>query len=426
MGIWRSWHERVLLFTVKSLASADCYYQRVVAFATKYPELAKHVHRLQLLVPPIIRNWDARKSPEVTSSSQLILSWTSAQVSIIRGIVGPPLHMIKELEIAALSPCWFSSGESLGLADTAIFDTLRSLPNLRHIEHAVSTQQSRVFRPLQSKILNETGLSIFRDRLADTSTQLALQEGTRLILGNVGPSITSLKLRSVAKPYPRIQNIPVTLQHLDLEIYDKYIWRGGADPDDALLMTGWRSNLAPLRRLRTLRLSWGANYNILLDRFYVDDLFIDPKDSTKNILFPHLERLSLSDCYLRLQGLLTFATSHSSTLKDLELKRMTFDPAYSPGSWSEIGTLCKSIFPNLAHLRLARLTTHFPIQALDQIPVRRRWNRGLEAATAYEWTKDVQGRGVEVIGPKCPWEPEDVVDDENCKLIISDDKYKVA
>ena len=82
------------------------------------------------------------------------MSWTQDQVSIIREIVGPPLHMWKDLEIAALSRCCFSSGKALGLADIATFDTLRSLPNLRHVEHAISPQQGRVLRLLQSKILN--------------------------------------------------------------------------------------------------------------------------------------------------------------------------------------------------------------------------------------------------------------------------------
>lgn len=357
------------------------------------------------------------------------MGWTSDQVSIIREIVGPPLHMWKDLENAALSPCWFSSAKSLGTADTAIYDTLRSLPNLRHVEHAISTQQGRAFRPLQSKILNETGLGIFRDRLADTSIHLAFEEGTRLVLGNMEPSITSLKLRSVsalAGPYRKTQIMPVTLHHLDLEIYDEDIWCSGADPDEQFLMDGWRSNLASLRQLRTLRLSWEADYDNPLDPFYVDDFFIDPKDNANKIVLPHLERFSLSDCCLRLSVLLTFATLHSSTLKDLELNRVRFDPSYNPESWSEIGALCKSILPSLAQLRLAKLTTYFPRRALDETPTPRRWNRGLEAATAYEWAKGVHGPDVEVIGPSCPWEPEDVVDDENCKLIISDDKYRIS
>ena len=191
-------------------------------------------------------------------------------------------------------------------------------------------------------------------------------------------------------------------------------------------MDGWRSNLASLGQLRTLRLSLEANYDNPLDPFYVDDLFVDPKDSTNKILFPHLKRFSLSDCSLRLSVLLIFATSHSSTLEDLELNRIRLDPSYSPESWSEIGALCKSKPPNLSHLRLAKLTTYFPRQALDETPIPRRWNRGLEAATAYEWAKGVHGPDVEVIGPNYPWEPEDVVDDESCKPFISDDKYTIS
>lgn len=127
--------------------------------------------------------------------------------------------------------------------------------------------------------------------------------------------------------------------------------------------------------------------------FYIDDL--DRKDDANVSFLPHLKHLSFSDCLLRMQGLLAIATSHASTLQELELSRVTFDPSYCPQSWSEIGVLCKSALPILAYLRLVKLVTHFPKRAaapLDEMPIPERWNKGLEGVTSYEWRKGVRGR----------------------------------
>ncbi|CAD6593394.1 MAG: hypothetical protein ASARMPRED_007446 [Alectoria sarmentosa] len=323
-------------------------------------------------------------------------------------------------------------------------DTMLRLPNLRHVEHALSTYYLRFIDGILSEIRDRTRHDLqplcypcLSDSciFATISIPDAFTEGFKLIFQDLPDTITSLKLRNVAlsQPYPSDdEGLSATLQHLDLELRVPEGWDNKSKPYGSAFVEAWRRNLIHLLRLKTLRLSFedgqggATDYDCCVEPKYIDDLLIDPTDDGKFIVFPHLRSLALTNCSLRICEFLAFAAAQSPTLKKLELSRVTFDPSYCPSSWSEIAATCKNAVPNLTYLRLAKLITHFARRAdapVEEHATPERWNRGLEAETAYEWCKRIHGPDVEVKGSKCPWEAEDVIVEEECKRNFNGDRY---
>lgn len=412
------------------------YRWRLVTFRIKHPELAKLVHRLQLLDPTMSVGsrspvWDDDQIRRILGQD---MKCTKEQISTIFDILIGSLEKLKRAQIHALTTQERLNGKSSSMVSTSIRNTFRSLPNLYHVEHSLSNQDRITLGALEYKILDKTGVRVDRNRLMILSWESSFEIAPDLIVPYLNLSITSLKLRRVVlSDYPsdREISLPQTLQHLDLELWDHH-----DDPDldddynmDDLreeAMTFWRSHLATLQQLTRLRLSWA---DIRFFPIYIDDLLIDPEESTKITFFPHLQSLSMTHCSLRPSGLLAFAKLHASTLQELELSHVTFDPSYCPESWSEIGALCKSVLPRLAYLWLSKLVTHFPERAdapLDALPIQERWNPGVEATTAYEWRKGVCGPDGEIKGPRCPWEAKDVLVTEDCKQKFNGDRYRYS
>lgn len=409
---------------------------RLITFATHHPELAHHVQRLQLNIPPTVSNvhgFDNFYTEHKLEFKMQYDGWTSEQVSFIHDKLVVPLQDWQDAQFEAV----MSKHSFIG-------DTMLRLPNLRHVEHALSTYYRRFLDGILSEIRDRTGYdlkpfcySYSSDSciLATISRPDAFAEGFKLITGNLPDSVTSLKLRNVAlsQPCPSDdQGLSATLQHLDLELRIPEGWNNESRPYGSVFVEAWRRNLIHLVRLKTLRLSFedgqgrATDYNSCVKPKYLDDLLIDPTDDGKFISFPHLRSLALTNCSLGICEFLAFATAQSSTLKELEFSRVTFDPSYCPGSWSEIAATCKNALPNLTYLRLAKLITHFARRA--DAPVREgatpeRWNRGVETETAYEWCKRIHGPDEGVKGPKCPWEAEDVIVEEDCKRNFNGDRY---
>ena len=346
------------------------------------------------------------------------------KLSTIYDILISPLKKWQLAQDYALSFEDVDNRRSLCPASISIRDTFRSLPNLYHVEHSLSIQDRITFGTLEFNVLGKTGVCIDRDSLIWISTPSSFEDGFDLMIPHIGPSITSLKLRNTTLSQVTAvgeQLLPATLRHLDLEVSGRHY---DAELHGELLASVWRRHLAALQKLTTLRLRWAEPQRVNPDPIYIDDLLIDPKD--KVTFFPHLKCFSVSSCLLRLDGLLAFATLHASTLGELELSHVTFDPSYCPESWSEIGALCKSVLPNLAYLRLSKLVTHFPKLST---PIsgyslfRELWNPGLEATTAYEWRKGIYGPDQEVKGSRCPWEARDVTVPDECKKDFNGDRF---
>ncbi|CAD6592755.1 MAG: hypothetical protein ASARMPREDX12_006437 [Alectoria sarmentosa] len=352
--------------------------------------------------------------------------WEPGDDGQSRLITFATLSFIHDKLVVALQDWQDAEFEAVESKCPLIRDTLRRLPNLRHVEHALSTYYLRFIDGILSEIS-----CIF----ATISIPDAFTEGFKLIVRDLPDSITSLKLRNVAlsQPYPSDdQGLSATLQHLDLELRIPEGWDNESKPYGSAFVEAWRRNLIHLVRLKTLRLSFedgqgrATGYNSCVEPKYINDLLIDPTDDGKFIVFPHLRSLALTNCSLGICEFLAFAAARSPTLKELELSRVTFDPSYCPSSWSEIAATCKNALPNLTYLRLAKLITHFARRTdapVEEDAAPERWNRGLEAETAYEWCKRIHGPDVEVKGSKCSWEAKDVIVEEECKRNFNGDRY---
>lgn len=402
-----------------------------MTFAAQHPALAKLVHRLQIRVPPIIYGiglWDSGEYGDTARPLARHLNLDNeehgpnAKLSAINDMLISPLKRWQLAQENALAFEEYDNRRSPCIASTLILDTFRSLPNLYHVEHALSVQDRIVFGTLEFNVLGKTGVCIDRHSLIWILTPSSFEDGFDLMIPHIGPSITSLKLRNTILSQVSAVGeslLPATLRHLDLEV-------SGREYDFELhgehLSTVWCRHLAALQKLTTLRLSWAEPQRSNPHPVYIDDLLIDPED--KVIFFPHLKCFSVSSCLLRLDALLAFATLHASTLQELEVSHVTFDPSYCPQSWSEIGAVCKSVLPSLTYLRLSKLVTHFPKRKHAPPGIfQDHWNPGLEATTAYEWRKGTSGPDQEVKGSRCPWEVKDVIVPDECKENFNGDRF---
>ena len=401
----------------RSPPSADLNLPRLVTFAAQHPDLAKLVHRLQLQVSPLI-DFDHPVGDRVRYLGDFG-EYSLEQKSAMRKILVTPLETWRLAQLYTLSD-----------ASISIRDTFRSLPNLYHVEHLLSIQDRLTIGRLESKILDKTGAYIDCGRILTLRPSLSFDRAFILMIPHINSPIKSLKLRNISFSLGeslRNQGMPAMLQHLDLELCELSFFPQRSSFE--LLAGIWRGRLAALQQLTTLRLRWAE---VRRDPIYIDDLLIDPADSAKSSFFPQLKCFSVSGGSLRVNGLVAFATLHAPTLQEFELHRVTFDPSYCPESWSEIGSLCKRVLPNLTYLRLSKLVTHFPRLFYappgsapisgSRDPVQEDWNPGLEATTAYEWRKGINGPDREVKGPRCPWEAKDVITTEVCKERFNSDR----
>ncbi|KAM0798072.1 hypothetical protein BDR22DRAFT_400960 [Usnea florida] len=406
-----------MILDFKLWETGDLAMRRLVTFAAQHPDLAKLVHGLQLQFPPLIGFDDpvGERARCLGDFGEFSLE----QKSAIRDITVTPLEKWRLAQSSALSDASISTR-----------DTFRSLPNLYHVEPLLSIQDQLTTGTLESDILNKTGVHFDCNRLLRLRPSLSFDRAFTLIIPHINSPIKSLKLPNVSfslGEFLQKQGMPAMLEHLDLELLDLSCFPQRSSFE--LLAGIWRGRLAALQRLTTLRLRWAE---VRHTPFYIDDLLIDPADSTKTSIFPQLKCFSVSGGCLRVNGLVAFATLHAPTLQEFELNRVIFDPSYCPESWSEISALCKSVLPNLTYLRLSKLVTHFP-QRLHTPPgsapisgsgdpVQEHWNPGLEATTAYEWRKGINGPDREVKGPRCPWEAKDVITTEVCKERFNSDR----
>ena len=351
----------------------------MVHFATTNPELANHVHRLQLRVHssicsstftfPGYQPGDCRLSRAPEDHDPL----TREMAGDGDLVVGSPRKRRAD-RIARISV-----GEVVWDHSRTIKETLTLLPNLFHLENAMSTHYQKRLAETEARLADYDWIALLDlYEKPEHAQALALLKGVRGIISHIAEKFTSLKLRGVAAIDKHVtSNLPKNLQHLDLDL--RILWTLGEDliPGlDGIIFEEWRRTLKTLTELKSLRLTFTYG----LDDFtaeehihehmwtnaalYVDDFLVGPRDSADQCYFPRLRSLRLANCSLRVRGLQTIAMQHSATLKELELSRVTLDTLYCVGSWSEIGTMCHRIVPNLTYLRLAKLITFSPIRGL--------------------------------------------------------------
>ena len=304
------------------------------------------------------------------------------------------------------------------------------LPNLRHLEHGISTYQQQEFVSIKDKILMDNGVMfLWQHKFPVEQTKEALRLGNHIVLSNITKNLVSLKSRDVLV-WLGIQTFKIlsNLQHLDLEMRVGRIPRHHSDSRKIISKKGshlaanfWPQGLQTMTQLKTLRLGLLQDDSTIKYHagFRVDDLLVNPQNLEVYCFFPRLERLELFDCTCRLDGLSTFFKKHQQTLKQLVLNRIILSPYYAPPSWNEVAATCKEAVPGLTYLRLTRLVTRHSTPFNNNVdegvgvkPTSKEgWRAGLDDAMTYEWTKGgANGTDMESIGLKCPWICEDALE----------------
>ena len=419
---------------------------RLVDFVDSNPELVKHVHRVQVKVPPITDlewlKFTLAHEQSTVRLTQPEKSWTNAQRSkVYDALIQPTKPWIcgqnsewqKINQVRAYMQNIFNRLISLQLT-SATQDITRVLPGLRHLESGLSTYPEQKLAELEHKLFLDDGISVSPDcRIADNENHQQFAAAFYIVLNNATKTINSLKLRDISfNETPSAAMIPGYLQHLDLELRICIYGQFGFSAWDLRLETAseegqvnpstlWRQCLRRLKQLQTLRLGLlggggrATEYEEEQDHvhqpFYVDDLLADLDNAKDDCFFPKLKSLELFDCTLQTSGLIKVAEKHRKTLRKLILTRVTFAPKYS-SSWCDIADMCKGALPGLTYFRLTKVVTSPPkrfqnryaLQYLDDKVRPEGWRSGLDDQMTYEWTRgDTNGAGQELIGSKCPW-----------------------
>ena len=385
----------------------------MVRFATFNPELAKHVRRLQLRIPDITSRAPYPRDSSGGTEPMPRPDWSEEEneIAMIEDAVAESPQQRRADLITRIN-----LGKAFCNSTWTMEETLALLPNLFHVENAVSMHYRNALESDYIDLQYICGWAEYKEIQA-------LESGLYVIMTHMGGAITSLKLREVVTQFDNwnYSVIPSNLQHLNIDYRGSWIFSEAPySEDDHRAIGTIRSTLKRLTQLRSLQLAFASggdrtkeyaegHSRTSPDPLYIDDFLIDPQNSVDQSFFPHLRSLRLVNCSLRVRGLQTIAIRHSATLRELELRKLTFNPGYSVKSWSEIGAMCHEALPNLSYLRLAKLITHVMIPGVEEdsenLPVPVRWNLGLEGATSYEWIKNGRGSGsdLEMIGSKCPW-----------------------
>ena len=307
-------------------------------------------------------------------------------------------------------------------------NSLKKLPNLQHVEQAVSTHRpGRLARAYQQLYLN-TGLDLDARHPEEEFSLYGFPKlGNRFPLSALTANITSLKLRRIwVGEQAYTLRIPEQVEHLDIEFdnqrHDCCVLR---DRELSNILNAWRLHLGRLKQLKALRLalrdspieaerpfrkhsirsirrfSISLSFADLLTSKTIDEVqmkhLVNDLESRKNHTqdttdinraciqdgpFPKLESLALVNCPVRYNGLLAVCAAYQETLKKLEFHRIFLDHAPHPMSITELIDLCREFAPKLEHLGCSRLLFHHR----DSIPDG--WPHEGPTGSIYVWEKN--------------------------------------
>lgn len=274
----------------------------------------------------------------------------------------------------------------------AYWQTFQLLPNLRHIETAISTHYYQclatardiVAQKLRVYVDNGTHNAVF-------SEEIALTSAYALVLSSCPLRVKSLKFRQVLlmEDVPECYPIPAHIDDLsiDFQIPADCLVESDGQRLLAKAVREWREQLRSLPLLRSLSIdfrgSWDEiNHLPLLSQspFYIQNLLPhlaqDPDSSSvpsgtqgsgkarqsgRNgpaAAFPHLAALALRNVPADPFALIDFVATHHATLKRLVLHRISLD--LEPDmNWARVGTALAECVPNLAYLELWRNGMHW-------------------------------------------------------------------
>lgn len=264
--------------------------------------------------------------------------------------------------------------------------TFERLPNLRHIETAVSTHYYECLATASDIVAAE--LNIYEENYARNvrfSEGLALTSAYTLILLSCPLRVMSLKFRQV----PLVEKlsewcpVPGHIQDLDIEfqIPSDYLTEGEGQRRLGKAIQEWREQMRSLRLLRSLVIefcgSWKAITSLPLlneSPFHIHKLLPRlsqvtynppgtkrsgkaPRNGPSDAAFPNLTALTLRNVPADPFTLIEFVATHQFTLKSLVLHRISLDIGRDM-DWAQLGTQLSVCVPNLAYLELFRIGTH--------------------------------------------------------------------
>ena len=218
----------------------------------------------------------------------------------------------------------------------AFLETIKHLPNLRHIEVAQSTHWAAYTFEVSQILEKQWGLHVSLPEFLNPTPAKAMADVAANCWAFVLPQITSLKLteQTLKNHYGRLDEWAQELGHLtelDLEcvISGKFHkWESVKWPSWAALLS---KNLGYLTQLRKLRLAGSPrneikrllntdtmSWSLRVERVpcYLDDVLA-------GCYWPYLKELTLVNWPLRQEQLVDFITRHSRYLKVLEFDRIS-------------------------------------------------------------------------------------------------------
>lgn len=268
----------------------------------------------------------------------------------------------------------------------AYWQTFHSLPNLCHIETAISTHYyeclatARDIVALKCRVFVDNGThnAIF-------SEEIALTSAYALVLSSCPLRVKSLKFRQVLlmEDVPEWCTIPAHIHALSIELQIPADCLVESDGQRLLgqAVQEWREQMRVLPHLRSLRIdfrgSWDEinNLPLLTDSpFYIQNLLPHlaqdpdglpsgcgkaPETRRSGPAFPHLADLTLRNVPAHPVALIDFVATHRATLKRLVLHRISLDMEQEHMGWAQVGSGLAECVPDLAYLELWRNGMHW-------------------------------------------------------------------
>lgn len=348
--------------------------RKLCDFASAKPELAKHVRRVQIAMPPanlarqnsrfegMLRRMDESESPVVKA-----LSLANRQ-RFYDLLFSPLRGWLDDMRNRKPLP------PKIAQATT---DSLQIFENLQHVEVVLSQYYYQHQARASQQFFDETGYAI-EDFYHNSELPVAfgLWTGSAMALSGAPPQVTSMKLRELPLNLEFgslcLSNLHIQLVHLDLELR---VFGGVEMKYLKDYIKQWRLVLRNLQQVQTLRLSLANSREYVRScpnndkyKLYLDDLFLDDDDddeahhpTTGNCHFPKLKCLTLTNWAVKKAVLRHLIYAHKDTLKELNLERLTLPSAAADiydDAWPVVAVMCQKYIPGIERLHFDKLSMH--------------------------------------------------------------------
>ena len=347
-------------------------------FCNRHPELARHIHGLQLVLTPIVMH---RRITEVHDNELRIMKEIESQdeehAKIFFNIILEPLEKRAALPEVAETQRFFE------IVLESITVMTKALPNLEHFEPTSSKSWSTFLTNGAETFYNQTGRMIHNMELDNDFLEMETRHtgilGVRIapLLNTVGSykcDYTCLRTPFFIQ-VPDLAKFFSNLHTLDLG------FRGctATSFEDKDFAKCWIPLLNRLSNLSTLRLvlthsmpDVHAAPNSDNRKLFLDDLFLDwryvPNDQddgdtlemVAKCKLAKLKSVTFKNWAVTASGLHYFLYAHKDTLTHVDMEQVSLRIPYKGDKrgWSFIARACQKHLPSLEDLRLSKLHTH--------------------------------------------------------------------